>query len=490
MNTIRGKKFHRRTMLSGLGAAVAAVALPGLRTTDLFAEEGSDLKKYKRLLIMHSSNGTLPGEFWVDVPRGGVAGADVPFKRILKPLEEYRERMMTLANMHMTVTIATKGFGGGHEKGMGCLLTGMPLLEKLVDDGTGGNGGFASGISIDQHIANTICNDTKFKTLDFHLGANPASKLNVRRRMSYTGSDQPISPMDNPFEAFKRLFGDFIVGDNPVDDAALKKALAERRSLLDTTARGLSTLSKRLPVEDRPRIDQHLESIRQIELRLNVGGSGTPEILGCEAPTMPDEFKMTHLNRGQYREVMKLYMDMLTMGLACDLSRVGTLVTGGGSTSINTFPWLGDSTNPLGRGHHGYSHTDSEPESYEALTRINAWYAEQFLYMVKRMDSIKEGNGTMLDNTVMVWFKSMKSGGHGRQNIPNVIIGGESNRGGPGLKQGQHRSLYDDRYPYDGTPHSSLLLSLAHTVGLKEMTKFGHADWENVGPVKGITHEG
>ncbi len=484
MHILRNKTFHRRTILSGLGLAAAAIAVPGLRTSTLFAQDGSGLDKYKRLIVMYSSCGTIANQFW---PTGGETGHS--FGRILEPLAPHQDRLMTLKNVYMRSTNAP-GPGGGHEKGMGHLLTGRALLAtKVASDKSGGTGGYASGISVDQEIANTICQDTKFKSIDFHIGEWRQARygLNVRSRMSYTGSGQPISVMENPYEAFKRLFADMVGGGTPTDDAALQKALRERRSLLDATAKDLETLSSRLPAEDRPRIDQHLQSIREIELRLNVGGSGTPTVLGCEAPPeTPQKFQGKYRERDNYQEIGRLYLDMMTMALTCDLSRVGTMVWGGGATSLTSFPWLADETNSMGESHHGYSHRFAEAGPRESLIRINRWHAEQFKHILDRLDAVPEGDGTMLSNTVVLWGNSLDYGGHSRNAIPWVLAGGESDRGGPGLRQG--RNVVYPKPPNTRVvqnPHNNLLVSVANCCGLTNMNTFGEAKF-CTGPLSGL----
>lgn len=407
----------------------------------------------KRFIVFFSANGTIR-ENWA--PTG--TETDWTLSTILAPLAPHKEQLVVIDGVDNEAS--NHGPGDGHMKGMACMLTGTEILEGA--EFTGGNGelsGWGGGISVDQEIANHIGGSNRFKSLEFGVNVSGAS---IWSRMSYLGPDQPIPPEENPYTAFDRIFAD--LGADPL---GLQKLRAQRKSVLDAVQEDYASLTPRLGSEDKTKVENHLAVIRDIEMRLENGG----EIGGaCAIPSLTggiDPFAEEN-----YPIVGRLQMDLMVMALACDLTRVASLQWSNSVSNIH-FSWL---PTPIPEGHHDLSHEgDSNADAIDKITRINIWYAEQFAYLLQKMKEVPEGEGTLLDNTMVIWVNELGRGNsHTRSNEPIVIAGGA---GG---------ALQTNRFlKYDGTvPHNNLLVSCLNAMGI-EATSFGNPAY-CTGPLSGL----
>jgi hypothetical protein len=327
----------------------------------------------------------------------------------------------------------------------------------------GGNGelaGWANGISIDQHIAAVIGNETKFRSLE--LAVQAGRSANNWNRMSYLGPDQPVPPEGSPYAAFDRIFRDFASPETAGQRAA------RDRVILDAVMDDYDRLLPKVSVADRRKLDAHLTAVREIEGRLGL----TPKAAldSCAAPVLNGPENVD--SNDNFPAVGRLQTDLLVQSLACDLTRVASLQWNR-SVGGARFTWLGGG---FDRGHHDYSHDgDENGDTTERLTQINVWYAEQFAYLVEQLDSIPEGEGTLLDNTVVLWCNELgKGNSHTRNNAPYVLAGGA----GGYFQTGRYLK-------YDGNvPHNNLLLSLVQSMGLDDQS-FGLPEWCQ-GPLSGL----
>jgi hypothetical protein len=442
--------LHRRALLRGaLGAAI------GLPFLNVMARDAGAAPFPKRLVIFFSANGTIP-EAWTP----GGSEQNFTLGPILTPLAPYKEKILVLDDVDNVA--ARNGPGDGHQTGMGCMLTGTELLEGTefcegdCSDPTQ-TVGWGGGISVDQHIAKKVGGSTKFGSLEFGVQVQSSD---IWSAMSYAGPDQPIPPEDDPRQAFDRIFGELTQ-----DPLGLKKRKDMRRSVLDQVSADFRRLDARLGAEDRKKLANHLTSVREIEKRLDAGG----ELGGaCELPS-PGNIEDIYESEN-FPAIGKLQMDLLVMALACDLTRV-TSIQWARSVSNKQFSWLG-----IPEGHHDLSHVgDSDQNARNKLIKINTWYAEQFAYLLGALDAVPEGDGTLLDNTAVLWCNELGVGNsHTRDDIPFVLAGscGGYFRTGRYLK-------------YDGAPHNNLLLSLCHAMGV-EGSSFGNPAY-CTGPLANLT---
>ncbi|MCA9705644.1 MAG: DUF1552 domain-containing protein [Myxococcales bacterium] len=437
--------FSRRLFLGSLGAAgVLSPFLPML-DRELEAAPG-DFPL--RLILLFSANGTLY-ENWA--PTG--SEADFQLSPILSPLEAYRDQMIVLDGLERS----RDGVGDDHQKGMAQLWTGSRLLEGTeFAGGDGSTAGWGGGISVEQHIANAVGNQTPYQSLEFGVQTQGAS---VWSRMSYAGANQPIAPEDSPDAMFDRLFADF-----DVDATVLEKLKAERRSVIDLVKGDLDSLmAKHGSSNDRLKIEAHLDSIRAIEQR---NESAVPS---CEIPAAPGGVDAG--SNDNFPMISQLQSDLMAMSLACDMTRVASLQWSASVSNVR-FNWVG-----VPDGHHDLSHLgDGDQSMIDKLTTINTWYAEQVRYLLDALASIPEGDGTVLDNTLVVWGNELSRGNsHGNRPIPFVLLGGAGGQ----LQMGRYLQ-------YDNAQHNRLLVSLCHAMGLTDQTTFGDTD-AGSGGLPGLT---
>ena len=188
----------RRNFLQQLG--LASATLPFVSNLDAFASKATAKTRKQRLVVMFSPNGTVPWDFWPEKE-----GADFDIKPILKPLEAFKDRMLVMKGINTKL----KGDGDRHMRGMGCLLTGAELYPGNVQGGSDTPAGWASGISLDQELSNLLQSKkethTRFGSLEF--GVMVPDRADTWTRMSYTAGNKPVAPIDNPYQMFKKLYG-------------------------------------------------------------------------------------------------------------------------------------------------------------------------------------------------------------------------------------------------------------------------------------------
>lgn len=452
------KKMRRRAFAGAVG--FAAIAAPFLRLLGTGSDAGAQTEgPKKRLLVVFSPNGTWPDEWR---PDGGET--DFRFRRILAPLEPHRDRVMVLGGVSMLST--DRGPGDGHQKGMGHVLTGVPLLPG---DTMGGCDScppvsWSSDLSVDQAIANHIGEGTRFRSIE--LGAKSANHANVWTRMCYRAASEPLPPEASPWRAFERIFG-----DAGIDPDAARRRLALRQSVLDHNLAEYAQLRTKLAPADRARLESHLETVRDIERRITAPGA-----LGAECAIPAVGAPMDHEAIANYPEVVRLQSEIMVMAFACGLTNVGSIQW---TNSVGNIPF---SFAGIDANHHDLSHEgDSNGAAVESIIRINTWYAERFARIVDRLGSIPEGEGTMLDHTLVVWVNELgKGNSHTLRNIPFVMAGNVPNDdGSPHFRMGRYLQFDGSR-----TPHNDLLVSLCQAYGI-DTNVFGDRDFCN-GPLTGL----
>src|SRR5688572_21660541 len=262
-------------------------------------------------------------------------------------------------------------------------------------------------------------------------------------RMSYAAANKPIAPIDDPYQMFAKLYG------RAKDQESL-------RSVLDDVQEDLKKVGSVVSAADRRLLEEHATFVREMEEELKQAGNSD---LGHAVPQIEPGVKEENDN---IPRISKMQIDLLVNSFASDFARVATYqITN--SVGGARMRWIG-----VKEGHHELSHRpDSDKPAQEMLTKINGWYCEQLAYLAKRLAETPEpgGNGSLLDNTLLVWTNELgKGNSHTLDNIPFVLVGN-----GLDFKMGRARD-------YKGVPHNRLLLSLAHGFG-HEIEKFGNPDF-------------
>jgi len=424
---------------------ISAAALPFVLNLPSLAHAQAARRK-QRLVVMFSPDGVVPWNFWPDEE-----GAAFTLKESLKPLEPFKDRMLTLNG----VCDRVRGDGDAHMRGIGCLLTGVELFPGNIQGGSDTPAGWASGLSIDQEVKNFLQADaatrTRFGSLEF--GVMVPERADTWTRMSYSGPNKPVAPIDNPYQMFGKLYGRL------KDQESLK-------SVMDDLRQDLEKVKSKVGVEDRKILEEHATLVREMEKELRA--SKGPN-MGHPVPVLEPGVKEDNDNIPQ---ISKLQIDLMVNSFQADFARVATLQYTN-SVGQARMRWLG-----IDEGQHDLSHKpDSDTDAQEKLTRINQWYCSQLAYLAKRLAETPEpgGQGTMLDNTLIVWTNELgKGNSHTLNDIPFVLVGN-------GLDFKMGRSL-----KYQRAPHNRLLLSLAHGFGHR-IPRFGNPDFCGDGPLHNLT---
>ena len=439
----------RREFLIKTGISAAAAnfmfSLPSLGWASSIGE------RKQRLVFIFSPNGVIPDHFWPDK-----TGADFDLKRILAPLADFKNQMMTLHGICNRI----KGDGDGHMRGIGCLLTGIELFPGDVQGGSDTPAGWSMGISVDQHLKNKLQADpntqTRFGSLEF--GVMVPDRADTWTRMSYAGPNQPVAPIDNPYQMFDKLYGQ-------------TKNRAMLASVLDELTDDFRKVEQMISAEDRRMLQDHVSMVREIEkeLQSEIELRARKGDAGHAVPKLTPNVEEQNDNIPQ---ITRMQMDLMVNSFASDFARIATFqITN--SVGSPKMKWLG-----IDEGHHQLSHEpDTNEAAYEKLLQINTWYCEQVAYLAKRLAETPEpgGEGSMLDNTTLVWTNELgKGNSHTRDNIPFVLVGG-----GLGFKMGQ-------ALDFQKVPHNRLLMNFCEAMGYPEKA-FGNPEFCADGPLTGLT---
>jgi len=430
----------------GLGAAATSFAMQ----LPSFAAMPDAHSRKQRIVFVFSPNGVIPKHFWPER-----TGPDFELPRILEPLAPFKDQLLTLHGICNQI----RGDGDGHMRGIGCLLTGIELYPGDIQGGSDTPAGWSKGISIDQHLRNCLqanqATRTRFGSLEF--GVLVPDRADTWTRMSYSGPNQPVAPVDDPYRMFEKLYG----------DSRNQKLLA---SVLDDLGEDFQRILPAAGKQDRELLNQHLEMVRLIERNLQsdleqlqdtaAAGHAVPEL----TPNVADA-------NDNMPQLTEMQIELLVNSLAADFTRVASLqITN--SVGQPRMTWL-----DIPEGHHGLSHEpDTNEEAYEKLIQINTWYAEQVAALAKRLKETPEpgGNGTMLDNTTIVWTNELgKGNSHTRNNIPFVLVGG-----GLGFQNG--RAL-----DFGKVPHNRLLMTFSEAMGFP-IESFGNPNFCGDGVLTGL----
>lgn len=425
--------ISRRAFLRRAGGAALALPLlqiPGrARAAESFP---------RRLLLFYTPNGTKK-ELWSPKHFGQPSETQFTLGPLLKPLERFQDRLMVFDGVDSKV--AQEGPGGPHQRGMASLLTGHVIREGDFVGGDGRRAGWGGGMSVDQLAADKLEPPTSLSTVE--LGVRVLENV-PRGRIIYRGPDQPVPPENDPVAAFGRMFGDM-----EADPEQLQRQLVRRRSVLDAVFADFRRLEGRLAAVDRVKLQQHADALRELERRL---GRMVERPTACE-PTAPGPVA-DPMSEEYFRSVTRAQMDLLAMALSCDVTRIGSLQC---STAVNAMRF---SFMELSHEGHSLSHAGDSSDAMQAQWEaMLVWYAEQVAYLLDLLDAVPEGDGTLLDNTMVLWVNELSRGNnHSLDDLPFVLAGGSNF-----LRTGRYLQ-------YDGVSHNDLLLEILRALGVEADT--------------------
>src|SRR2546423_2374031 len=344
-----------------------------------------------RLAVIFSGNGFHSKEWWA---RG--EGKQMELGKVLAPLTDFRERMLFIRGLYNEE--AQKG--NIHSSQTGNLLSGAPLAS---------GGEIRSGTSIDQIVAQRCGNSTKVPSLVMGCEkSNPSVHMNYSMlyssHISWSSPTTPTPLEIYPALAFDRLFKDGVQrGDKSVLDAVLADATDLRRKVC---------------VSDQRKLDEYLDSVRDVEQRIESAGRQVelqgwrPTLAKPNIPRPPDGIPQNIADH------MRLMSDILVLGFQTDTTRICTLKLNNDHSSLR-FPNLGVDYMI----HHLLSHSDTAD-----WLKVNQFFMEQVAYIARKLEGIREGERTLLDNSILVFCSSMLTGGHDATQLPVLVLGGGGGR--------------------------------------------------------------
>ncbi len=434
------RPLARRTMLRGLGTMMALpfmeAMMPAARAADL-------VSRPKRLQVFYSPNGMMMENFQPQGP-----GLALP--STLEPLEPYREYVTVVSGLGHPSAAAMGDRPAGHGRSCPAFLTGTHVRQTEGTD-------IRCAISVDQAYAAHLGEATQLSSLE--LGIDQASLLGscdigyscaYTNGISWRNPTVPLPVTANPRDLFERLFGD---GD-ALDERSRRAQLRRQSSILDFVMDDTARLSGQLGAEDRRKLDEYLEATRDIERRIRktmASGGGAQAADLARPAGIPDSFD----------EHVRLMIDLQVLAMQADITRVGSFMIGR-ELSNRTYPEIG-----VPDSHHMLSHHGRNPEKMAKLARINRHHMEYFAYYLKRMKEVKDGEGSLLDRTLVLRGSAFGDPNeHDHMDLPIVVAGG--------LVKGDRHLMVEKK-----TTASNLLLAALHILDVPA-TSFG----DSTGPLK------
>ncbi len=430
--------FSRRRFLRGLGTLMA---LPALEATAPFAARAAAAKSGGtalplRMAFIYSPNGKNMAHW---TPKKD--GANYELSRSLAPLKEFQKDFQVISGLKHDKASANGDGGGDHARANATFLTGVQARKTSGAD-------IKNGISIDQVAAQDIGQLTRLSSLELSCdearragNCDSGYSCSYQFNLAWKSETTPLAPERDPKLAFERLFG----GGTGTSDEEAARAKREffNKSVLDFVMEDARSLQKHLGYTDKQKLDEYLSSVRDIEHRLTNADKFSK--------SMPDYKKPTGIPQS-YEEHIRLMFDLQVLAFQTDTTRISTFLLAHDGSN-RSFPEIG-----VPDAHHGISHHQRNAEKLEKIAKIDEYYSEQFAYFLKKLKGIKEGNGTLLDNCMIVFGGGISDPDrHSHDDLPVILAGG----GGGTLKNGRHLRLREE------TPMCNLYLGMMDRMGVK-----------------------
>ncbi|MCA9153899.1 MAG: DUF1552 domain-containing protein [Planctomycetales bacterium] len=432
----------RRRFLRGCGLALALPWFESLLPRVGRAAEAA--KPPVRAAFLYFPNGVWE-KAWIPEQ----TGHDYTLSPTLEPLGDLRSDVLVMSGLDKKHSHG----GDGHYAKTANFLTGMPVTKTTGRDISSG------GISVDQLMAQHVGQFTPLPSLE--LGTEPVisgidSNVGYTRlygsHISWQSPSRPVAKEINPRLVYERLFGQSVTANTTKAESY--------RNLLDYVLEDARQLRPRLGRDDQFKMDEYLDSVRAVEKRIEFAtrgkprdwqpGVGTAEVASAK-PGVPADF----------REHIEIMLDLIVLAFQTDATRVASFMFANDVSGRN-FSFL----DGVSGGHHELSHHENKQEKIAQYQRINRWHVEQYARMLNKMKAVREGDSTLLDNSMILFGSSMSDGNrHDPDNLP-ILLGG---RGGGSLKTGQHLAAQGM------VPLCNLYLTMLDRMGV-EVEAFGDSN--------------
>jgi hypothetical protein len=429
MNFISKKHLSRRTMLRGLGVSVGLPLLDSMVAAQTPLARTAATSK-SRLSCIYVPHGATMDKWTPDAE-----GKSFAFTEILSPLEKYRDRLTIVSNLaHPAAGGLGSDAGADHARSAAVFLSGVHPEKDSI----------RVGPTIDQIAAKQIGQDTPLPSLELSieevaLSCGSGYACAYSNTISWEDATTPLPMENNPQVVFEKLFGD---GSTNADRIALK---AQNRSLLDSVMGQVASLQKDLPAQDRGKLSDYLDDVREIERRIQKSQQhASSELKLPESPVgIPESFD----------EHFKIMFDLQVLAFRTEMTRVATMMYAR-DTSGAVYPQSG-----VRDGFHVASHHGNARANMDKYALINKYHVQMLAYFLGKLQGTPDGDGNLLDHSIILYGSSMSNGNqHDHDPLPLVLAGGASGKldGGRHLKFAPH------------TPASNLLLSVLDKLGIQQ----------------------
>ena len=432
--------ISRRTVLRGLGTALALPLLDAMRPSGLIptAWGATDAGQAgaKRIAFLYSPNGKHMADW---TPKNVGTQFDLP--SILEPLRELQGDISVLTGLTHQKANANGDGGGDHARALTTFLTGVQAKKTFGAD-------IRAGVSVDQLAAAAVGKHTRFASLEIGADAGGQSgncdsgySCAYSSNIAWRSETQPVPKETNPKLIFERLFTNGREGET-----AEARAKRERynRSILDFVSEDARRLNQQLGAGDRRKLDEYLSAVRELENR--IARAAQPAEQQTLALTKPSGIP------GSYEEHLRLLADLMVLAFRTDTTRVGTFVFAN-EGSNRSYAFIN-----VPEGHHDLSHHGNDPAKQDKIRQINRFHVTQFAYFLKQLKAVEEGGSSLLDQCMIVYGSGISDGNaHNHNDLPILLAG----HGGGTIQAGRHL-----RYA-DGTPLTNLYLALLDRLSVK-----------------------
>ncbi|GAB4464344.1 MAG: DUF1552 domain-containing protein [Armatimonadaceae bacterium] len=433
------QRIERRTFLRGAGTLLALPLLDSMLPLSALAQSAKASDAPKRIAFLFVPNGAHMADW---TPKQFGTNFELPY--ILEPLKGVYKSLNVLTGLTQHQAHALGDGGGDHARSAAAWLTGCHPRKTA-----GAN--IKAGISADQIAAQRIGRQTRFPSLelgcergglagDCDSGYSCAYSSTIAWRTEST----PVAKETNPRLVFERFFGGL---DQHETAQARELRIATDKSILDFVMEDAAALKRKLGVEDQRKLEEYFVGVREVEQRI-----AWTEKAGKEgAQGMPGGMAVPQGVPSDYAEHIRLMGDMMILAFQADLTRVSTFMFAN-EGSNRSYRNIG-----IAEGHHELSHHGKSHEKQEKIRQINRFHVEQVAYILNKMQSTKEGSGSLLDNTLLVYGGGISDGDrHNHDDLPLILAGGAA----MGVKGGRHLQYKN------GTPMTNLFLTMLDKVGV------------------------
>jgi Protein of unknown function (DUF1552) len=434
---ITKKALSRRTVLRGMGVSLALPLLDAM-VPAMSAVVNTAAKPVQRYGFFYMPNGVAMNHTGVNYWKPQTVGSNFEMSPILSPLEPFRNQLTVVSGLHNRAAESLGDGNGDHTRSTGSWLTGTHIKRTEGSD-------LRAGTSADQVIASQFKKDTPLPSLELAIlpnsvtgGCDTGYSCAYGTTLAWASPTTPLPTQASPRLVFEQLFGD---GGSASQQLA---AARTKKSILDSAIGELAGLQGKLGPADRSTVSDYLDVLREVERRIQ-----QTEAKNAESPLTEYERPGIGIPE-RFDDHTKLMFDLQHLAFQADITRVTTFMYGA-EQRARMYPEIG-----LNESHHSMSHHGNTPENFAKYTKLCTWHVDLFAYLVEKMRSTPDGDGTLLDHSMLMIGGGMSDGNiHSHMDVPIALVGGAG-----GMKGNRHMATKM------GTPLSNLLVGLVNHAGV------------------------